>query len=648
MQCSHGSSLFVSNSRSRNVRISWSQVPGFVVRGLLAGLLLGVVGSTPAIAQQYTVEEATLDGGGGTVSANGIQMTSSIGGASPVGTVQSGPFVLYSGVPSPLSGGRAIVVQHDPGEEGRTAEAGRDYTVTAQIVANQAPLEEVFLYYRTGEDPTATEVEMTGDGPNFSATIPGSAIGETGFAYYFVATDVSGNTVRAPPSGVYSRPVTLDDPGVRKSSGMPGGTTQSAYRLLSMPLELDDPSPEAVLGDDIETLSSSSSYDPSEARLFEPLDTRVAEFPRISDFELGKAFWLIVREGVEEVDSGSGTVRPLDDPVEIELEPGWNFVGTPFTVEVPISNVRTEDGASVVLREYDSDGYNTPEDPVQMMRPFEGYALFAEGNETLVVEPPVSDEETMSQSKRTSPPFPWHLRVNATGPAGKDVDNVAAVHSEAREGWGNRDWLEPPALFSGLSVAFDAPEEAPGDRGLSADVRPEPVRGTTWPLTVRADTMGAVHLTVHGVETVPSHFEVWLIDSATKTSWNLRNSTEATLELLADDPERSLRLLVGTNPYVTEALEDHEAFPQEYVFEQPYPNPSDGPVALRFGLPTEEAVSIAIYNVLGQKVAQLHDETSMEAGYHTVTWDGNVSSGMYFVRMEAGAFRSVQKLVRVR
>ncbi len=617
--------------------------------GVFAGVMLIFMGSGPAAAQTYTVEEATLNGGGGTVTSDRLRITSSIGGPSPVGTVQSDRYVLYSGVPSPLAGRLAILVIHEPSAEGGAVEAGQDHTVTARIVTNEASLEEATMYYRSGQDTAATEVSMTADGNDFTATIPGTVIGETGFTYYFVASDAEGTTARAPRSGVYSLPVSLEDPGVQKSDGQSGGTTQSAYRLRSMPIVPEEPSPESVLGDDIPSLSSASAYEPSEARLFEPINSRVSEFPRTGDFELGKAFWLIVRDDVDVIDSGAGTVQALDDPIDIDLQQGWNFVGTPFTMPVPIANVHTDGGSSVVLRRYDSEGYNTPDDPVQVMQPFEGYAVYVEEATTLTVEPPISDSEaTQQKSLRQSSQYPWRLRVHATNSNGRDTDNVAAVHPDASNKWDAKDWAEPPALFGGLKVAFDAPQGASNDLGLSADVRPELTDGATWPLTVKADAAGPVQLTVDGVEQVPPRFKVWLLDSKTKTQWNLRKRAQARLDFLGDNAERTLRLLVGTEAYIQSTLDAHDAVPQEYVLEPPSPNPSSGPVAVRFGLPTEESVSIAVYNILGQKVAQIRDGETMEPGYHTLTWDERVGSGMYFVRLEAGSFRTVEKMVRVR
>jgi hypothetical protein len=621
--------------------------------GIAMGLvLLVLIGAAPASAQRYTVQEAGLDGGGGLAVAGTWTLTSSLGGGGVGGRVQTERYVLFGGMPSPFAGQAVILIVHDPETGGGTAAGGADRTVTARIVANNAPLDAATLYYRGGQADQATAVPMTEDEAGFVGTIPGADIGVAGLTYYFVATDEQGVTIRAPRSGVYSLPVQLGGEGPRKPGGQTGGSSQNAYRLLSMPIDLDDPSPEAVLGDDIPTLATPSAYEPTTARLFEPIGTRVAEYPRTGDFELGRAFWLIVREEVETIDAGAGTSRVLNEPVRIGLSRGWNFIGTPFAVDVPVGNLRTTSGAPVTLRSYGAEGYNTPDTPVTAMTPFEGYAVFVEEATTLIVDPPLPASERASTANarhKAGASVPWRLRIRGSSRAGRDADNVATVHTAAVDAWDPHDWPEPPALAGGLSIAFDGPDGAPAGVTLSVDARPEPVQGTTWPLTVTTDVSGPVRLSVDGVQQVPAAFQVWLLDMTTKDTWNLRETPRARLTVLSDGTERPLRLIVGTAAYVSKSLRALEALPRTVALEPPYPNPSAGPVAVRVGLPRDDDVTIRVYNVLGQRVATLKEEAPMTAGYHTVVWDApHLASGLYFVRLETSDARKTQKLVRVR
>jgi subtilisin-like proprotein convertase family protein len=85
----------------------------------------------------------------------------------------------------------------------------------------------------------------------------------------------------------------------------------------------------------------------------------------------------------------------------------------------------------------------------------------------------------------------------------------------------------------------------------------------------------------------------------------------------------------------------------------PQPNPFTSSTSIAFTLPTEAPVSLAVYNLLGQRVAQLLDGPR-PAGSHQVQWSGRddsgapVTSGIYFVRLVAPGHRATQRMSLVR
>lgn len=91
--------------------------------------------------------------------------------------------------------------------------------------------------------------------------------------------------------------------------------------------------------------------------------------------------------------------------------------------------------------------------------------------------------------------------------------------------------------------------------------------------------------------------------------------------------------------------------PKEYQTEQNYPNPFNPSTTIRYGIPFESEVKIEIFDITGQRVTSLVNE-SQKAGYYEVAFklDG-VSSGMYFYIINAkeiggsGIFRSVKKMI---
>jgi len=88
--------------------------------------------------------------------------------------------------------------------------------------------------------------------------------------------------------------------------------------------------------------------------------------------------------------------------------------------------------------------------------------------------------------------------------------------------------------------------------------------------------------------------------------------------------------------------------PQEFKLHQNYPNPFNPTTTLSFYLPDAANVSLSVFDVTGRKVAILVDRP-MNAGSHTQTFDASaLSSGIYFYRLEAGEFQSVQKMMLVK
>ncbi|MEM1041642.1 MAG: T9SS type A sorting domain-containing protein [Bacteroidota bacterium] len=80
----------------------------------------------------------------------------------------------------------------------------------------------------------------------------------------------------------------------------------------------------------------------------------------------------------------------------------------------------------------------------------------------------------------------------------------------------------------------------------------------------------------------------------------------------------------------------------------PFPNPVRGMATLRYTLPEAADVTLAVYDVLGRRVATLRDGVQ-PAGVHGATFDaGTLPSGVYLVRLAAGTDRAAKRLTVVR
>ncbi|MGB7061573.1 MAG: FlgD immunoglobulin-like domain containing protein [Candidatus Zixiibacteriota bacterium] len=84
-----------------------------------------------------------------------------------------------------------------------------------------------------------------------------------------------------------------------------------------------------------------------------------------------------------------------------------------------------------------------------------------------------------------------------------------------------------------------------------------------------------------------------------------------------------------------------------------FPNPFNPETVIKFHLPQASPVSLRVYNILGQVVNTLVDEP-LSAGDHSVRWDGknaqgrDVASGVYFYRINAGGYESIEKMTLLR
>lgn len=79
-----------------------------------------------------------------------------------------------------------------------------------------------------------------------------------------------------------------------------------------------------------------------------------------------------------------------------------------------------------------------------------------------------------------------------------------------------------------------------------------------------------------------------------------------------------------------------------------YPNPFAAQTNLSYSLPDAAHVTIQAYDLMGRRVAEIAEE-HMPAGNHTVVWTPeSLSSGVYYVRLQAGSVTQTQRVVLVR
>ncbi len=93
--------------------------------------------------------------------------------------------------------------------------------------------------------------------------------------------------------------------------------------------------------------------------------------------------------------------------------------------------------------------------------------------------------------------------------------------------------------------------------------------------------------------------------------------------------------------------------PQSFRLAQNFPNPFNPVTTIQFSLPERAHVSVTIFNALGQQVRRLV-EADYPGGVHQVQWDGkddrgqNVSSGVYYYKLDSEKYHAIRKMILMR
>ena len=91
---------------------------------------------------------------------------------------------------------------------------------------------------------------------------------------------------------------------------------------------------------------------------------------------------------------------------------------------------------------------------------------------------------------------------------------------------------------------------------------------------------------------------------------------------------------VATHLRVTKVSDKANLIPNEFGLSQNYPNPFNPSTTIEFAVPVRSHVKIEIFNILGQRVAELLNG-EVGPGYYEKEWQAAVSSGLYLYRIEA-------------
>jgi photosystem II stability/assembly factor-like uncharacterized protein len=190
--------------------------------------------------------------------------------------------------------------------------------------------------------------------------------------------------------------------------------------------------------------------------------------------------------------------------------------------------------------------------------------------------------------------------------------------------------------------------------------------GATWAL--QTDTTGLTNVDVndmHVVNTTRRGYAVgrqgklfklvnansWAIDRTVLTSfgtpdilWGI-DFVDTSRAFICGDYGTIYRLDVTTTPSLS--VGDNET-PTRFALEQNFPNPFNPSTRIAFSVQASGFTSLKVYDILGKEVATVVNEVK-QPGNYAIQFDASkLASGVYYYRLNAGAFSETKKMILAR
>jgi hypothetical protein len=382
----------------------------------------------------------------------------------------------------------------------------------------------------------------------------------------------------------------------------------------------------------------------------------------VDKFDPGVGIWLITKNSTT-LDAGAGVSVPTDGNFTLTLPPGWNQIGNPFAFPVNWSEVVR--GASVENQLVGYQGTRNEAAGYDITRtrlePFEGYFVNNLSASPVAIEISPKSAIDGSEAPKTAAALfdrevlgggEWLLQITASAGNYLDKDNYLGSLQDAEAAHDRNDLSEAPFFADFVSLYFPHEDWQDYPGLYTADFRPVSENGHAWDFRIKT-TLDNTNMTLSlaNLQNLPEGWEVRLLDRKSGIVLDLQRECSYSFQPTADEAIRDFRIVVGKGEFVGENDLEITGVPQQFVLQQNYPNPFNPSTVISFQLPVNSRVELVIYAITGRLIRTLV-AGEKPAGYHKIAWDGTdgsgvrVSSGVYLVRMQAGAqIVSMRKMV---
>ncbi len=524
---------------------------------------------------------------------------------------------------------------------GNTVELGSAASINISV-EDVSGVTSAYIYYRkissdAGAAYSPEELTNTG-GTTYEAEIPPSDIGELGIEYYFEITDGAANTlIKDEQLPLRTITVVVVDNGLNIPYNSFGDQV-SNYRIIAVPLELDNKAVSAVFTDDLD------AYDNERWRMFHYSNGRNAEVSAGTSVQAGKGYWLIVKDGGVTIDTGPGEVVGINSQgFEIVLEAGWNQIGNPYNFNIAWQDVVAANPTVDLpdaIRVYSgtfSDG--------DRLNSFQGGFINVPAGGSIFIpktKNPSVNRGIPSEGRRMENPIDdaeWEVRFTVEQGEMTNLISGFGMRPDAREGFDRYDGFSMPPFFGYLDVRHG---KALNGFHYSKDIIPT-AENHVWEFTVESSQEAGGNVTVSWDNHYFANSQKSLILWDVNLQLGIDMKTQARYEF---DPgtSREFKVIFGAPAFVDESTRV-----SAMVFHHVRPNPvgNGEEAAICFTLPEAAPVVIELLDVTGKQAALVFDGT-LESGYHEILYDHaeyHHRPGVYVARIRSGAVTAQKRIV---
>jgi hypothetical protein len=360
------------------------------------------------------------------------------------------------------------------------------------------------------------------------------------------------------------------------------------------------------------------------------------------NFRPARAVWVLAQDGW----SFEGTVPAIDaadGTPSFALQEGWNAISNPLRENLSWPAVREASGFAdedLPLFQWTTDSGFQSVDTLRSATSGEGYYVLNEaGVDSLdLTGGPASGASLAAATDGEAKTDTLSRTVELAATTSEtDMSSTVTVgiNRDAEE---TSAYRAPPSHFGGVALRIEKGNPAKSFMRMVTATDEEISR---FDLSVQATPGASVEISASDLPgDTADDFGVVLIDGNNR--YDLQNGP-ATVTADEENGSASLQVQLGDAEKIAQ-----KTAPDETRLGANYPNPFSTQTTIEYDVAEQSEVTIRVYNILGQQVATLAKGTK-QAGTHQVNWEGrSLSSGKYFVRLEAGGTVDTKQITVVR